>query len=109
MSYSCGRSSHGQMFSLEKEPEAAEVVFSGQYQSAVKKIQSLDLSKPTAKPPSTAPGKPVGRSGRPRLSAIASVAAAGIASVSATSSVDQVCFMCSRSESWCFERSEVTK
>lgn len=79
------------MFSLEKEPEAAEVIFAEQYQSAVKKLQSLDSrsrDKPT--PQTSVSTKPKVGSTRPSLSTIASVAAAGVASVSATSTVDQV-------------------
>ncbi len=78
------------MFSLERESEAAEVVFGEQYHQAVKKLQSLDTKPPPAKPVAQPSVKPKRNSGKPSLSTIASVAAAGIASVSATSAVDQV-------------------
>ena len=76
------------MFNMEKTPEAAEVVFAEQYQSAVKKLQSLDSRSNERSGRTTAKTK-LGL-GKPSMSTIASVAAAGIASVSATSTVDQV-------------------
>ena len=79
------------MFNLEREPEATEVVFAEQYQSAVKKLQSLD-SRSTEKFHSSAASTKLKHGlSKPSLSTIASVAAAGVASVSATSTVDQVC------------------
>lgn len=79
------------MFNMEKTPEAAEVVFAEQFQSAVKKLQSLD-SRSNERSGSTSTKTKLGL-GRPSMSTIASVAAAGIASVSATSTVDQVCML----------------
>ena len=81
------------MFSLEKEPEAAEVMFAEQYQSAVKKLQSLDSRSAEKFHQTAATAKPKPGMSKPSLSAIACVAAAGVASVSATSTVDQVCVL----------------